>query len=399
MGKRVTNSHLMFIQIDEASRVIPLPSEQPLFLDVPTTSDVMDSIKPKSPHVFRGFSLHHIFYIEEGISWTQVAFPCLCGDTQSHLLNFQKQLLIPELQELPMMSATLAVTNDKHWNVINDPIYPACLESIKRRHKSSPAPWAGEPAKELGTGGGSPSPMRAPSLATSWIPLYIPVLSESEVMKHVQEMLDQVYDLRLKTVQEMGFIREVDRALAKSLMSEFTRRQLVVRDDLNTSLLAMHADLEVTTDELIRDLDTATQNSTDLPSRNPAVRVALHRFKELVKLKLALPLAHVDAAHEDMGRFLQNRLEELHSQSSTRNLVDSLSERIAAHQSRVCQVLCREPLKHLNIILPVIMGMAADQPVKGNFFSVILEGLLGRLGIDPFREMNPPTSSREGAAQ
>ena len=212
-------------------------------------------------------------------------------------------------------------------------------------------------------------------------------------------MLDQVYDLRLKTVQEMGFIREVDRALAKSLMSEFTRLQLVVGDDLNTSLLAMHADLEVTADELIRDLDIATQNSTDLPSKNPVVGVALHRFKELVKLKLALPLAHVDAACEDMERFLRNHLEELRSQSSTRNLIDSLSERTAAHQSRVRQVLCGEPLKHLNIILQVIMGMATDQPVEGNFFSGILEGLLRRLGITPFGETNPPTSSREGAAQ
>ena len=35
----------------------------------------------------------------------------------------------------------------------------------------------------------------------------------------------------------------------------------------------MHADLEVTTDELIRDLDIVAQNSTDLPSKNPSVGV------------------------------------------------------------------------------------------------------------------------------
>ena len=69
----------------------------------------------------------------------------------------------------------------------------------------------------------------------------------------------------------MGFIREVDRALAKAIMSEFVRLQLIVGDDLNTSLWAMHADLEATTSELIRDLDIATQNSIELPSKNPAV--------------------------------------------------------------------------------------------------------------------------------
>ena len=44
--KRITEPCLMFVGINEASKVIPLPYVQPLFLDVPTTSDVMDSKKP-----------------------------------------------------------------------------------------------------------------------------------------------------------------------------------------------------------------------------------------------------------------------------------------------------------------------------------------------------------------
>ena len=78
-------------------------------------------------------------------------------------------------------------------------------------------------------------------------------------------------------------------------MSEFVRLQLIVGDDLNTSLWAMHADLEATSDELMRDLDLAAQHLTDLPSENPAIRAALHRFKEMVKLKLALPLAILES--------------------------------------------------------------------------------------------------------
>ena len=179
----------------------------------------------------------------------------------------------------------------------------------------------------------------------------------------------------------MGFIREVDRALAKSIMSEFIRLQLVVGEDLNTSLWAMHADLEATTDELIRGMDIAAQNSTDLPSENPSVRVALHRFKELVKLKLTLPLAQVDAACEDMDRLLQHCLEELCSQADMRNLIESLYQRVAAHQSRVHQIVYSEPLKYAEVAQQVLMGMAADQPVESNFFPSILEGLLGRLTI------------------
>ena len=233
--------------------------------------------------------------------------------------------------------------------------------------------WEPESCKKPGTGGGSPTHAMIPPSATSLKPPPTPVLSDHEVMELVHDTLDQVYALCLETLQEMGFIRELDRALAKSLMSEFIRLQLIVGDDLNTSLWAMHADLEATTDELIRDLDIAAQNSTELPSENPAVRVALHRFRELIKLKLALPLAQVDAAREDMNRFLQHRLEELRSQVDMRNLIESLSQRVAAHQSRVHQIMYSEPLKHVEVALQVLMGMAVDQPVESNFFSGILE--------------------------
>ena len=381
----------MFVQINEASKVIPLPYVQPLFLDVPTTSDVMDSNKPKSPHAFRAFRLHRVIYMEGSTLTTQVAFPHLGGKTESHLLNFQKQQLIPELCELPLLSVALAVADDEHWNIANDPIYPACLAEFRKRHGN-------KFVKMSGTGGGSPTLAMTPPSVTSPKPPPTPILGDHEVMELVRDTLDQVYALHLETLQEMGFIREVDRALAKSIMSEFIRLQLIVGEDLNTSLWAMHADLEATTDELIRDLDIAVQNSTDLSSENPSVRVVLHRFKELVKLKLTLLLAQVDAACEDMDRFLQNRLEELCSQADMRNLIESLSQRVAAHQSRVCQIVYIEPLKHAEVTQRVLMGMAADQPMESNFFPGILEGLLGRLGIAAPGEKNPPTSSKEGAA-
>ena len=72
----------------------------------------------------------------------------------------------------------------------------------------------------------------------------------------------------------MGFVQETDRALARALMSEFVRLQLIVGEDLNTSLQAMHAEMEATTSELLRDLDIASRNAMEVPSANPSVRVA-----------------------------------------------------------------------------------------------------------------------------
>ena len=160
--KRITNSHLMFVRINEASKVIPLPAVQPLFLDVPTSSDVTDSNKPKSPHAFRDFRLHKVIYMKRSTPTTQVAFPHLHGKTMSHLLNFQKQLLIPELREHSLFSVALAVVDDGHWTIANDPIYPACLAEFKKRHEAS---QANKPVEKPGTGGEESHTCHNPSLS------------------------------------------------------------------------------------------------------------------------------------------------------------------------------------------------------------------------------------------
>ena len=167
---------------------------------------------------------------------------------------------------------------------------------FRRRHESSQDPQANKSAEGSGTGGGSPTGAMTPLSTTSSQPLLTPTLGAHEIREIVRETLDQVHALHLEALQEMGFIWEVDRALAKSLMAEFIRLQLIVGDSINTSLRAMHADLEATAADLVRDVDIAAQNSTALPSENPAIGAALHRFTGLVKLKLALPLAQVDTA-------------------------------------------------------------------------------------------------------
>ena len=72
-----------------------------------------------------------------------------------------------------------------------------------------------------------------------------------------------------------------------------------------------------------------------------------------------------------------------------------LSSRITDHRCRVCQVLCSEPLRYAEVAPLVLVRMAADQPLKNNFFPGLLEGLLGRIAAPG--ESKPPTSSQEGA--
>ena len=132
-------------------------------------------------------------------------------------------------------------------------------------------------------------------------------------------------------------------------MSEFVRLQLIVGEDLNTSLRTMHAEMETTTSELLRDLEIASCNAMEVPSANPSVRVALDRFNQLVKMKLVLLLTQLDAACKDIERFLHYRLSQLHAQTELRSLLGNLTERMAAYQCRVCQIMQSEALKNIEV--------------------------------------------------
>ena len=209
--------------------------------------------------------------------------------------------------------------------------------------------------------------------------------------------MDQVHNLHLQMVQEMGFIREINQAFSKSLMVEFLRLKVIIGDDLSETLRTWQAGMEAATDKFLRDLDAATQTSTTLPSKNAAVGVALRQFQEATQLRLALPLTRLDEAREEMEKFIHSHLEELRSQQETKNLIGELSSRITDHRGRVRRLLRSEPLRHPEVVPLILVGMAADRPLESNFFPGLLEGLLGSLGIAAPGEGNPPMSSWEGA--
>ena len=100
-----------------------------------------------------------------------------------------------------------------------------------------------------------------------------------------------------------------------------------------------------------------------------------------------------------MHEFIQSRLRELRSQQETKNLIGELSSRITDHRGRVHQLLRSEPLRHPEVVLLVLVGLAADKPLESNFFPGLLEALLGSLGIAASGEGNPPISSHEGAGR
>ena len=304
VSNRTTNALIIFVQIQESSQVIPLPGVPTLFLDVKTTEDITDSNEPRPPQDFRGFRLHRVIYIGASQPVGQVALPRLQGKTVSHRAPTQKQVLTPELKEAPQLTVALSAADANHWNIVNDPIFPSCLDEFKARYEASQASGAAKLTRRPSSHGESSTPTSELPLAAWPQPLSTPTLEWWEVDEKVAEVMGQVHNLHLDTVQEMGFIWAINQALAKSLMVEFLRLKLITGDDLSTTLQTWQANMEATTEEFLRDVDSATQTSTALPSKNAAVEAALHKYREVAKLRLAIPLTQLDTAREEMEKFI-----------------------------------------------------------------------------------------------
>ena len=57
-----------------------------------------------------------------------------------------------------------------------------------------------------------------------------------------RSILDQAHALQLQSMEDLERIRELDRMLAGALMAEFSRVQLIVREDVGKSLVALRSD-------------------------------------------------------------------------------------------------------------------------------------------------------------
>ena len=149
--------------------MIPLPRVPTLFLDVKTAEDITDSKDPQPPQDFRGFKLHQVVYTGVSPPIEQVALPRLQGETVCHWAPRQKQVLTPELEETPQLTVALSTANANHWNIVNDPIFPSCLDAFKVRHEASLASEAATLTRRSSSGGEfHPSPGASPhNLATT----------------------------------------------------------------------------------------------------------------------------------------------------------------------------------------------------------------------------------------
>ena len=102
----------------------------------------------------------------------------------------------------------------------------------------------------------------------------------------------------------MGGVRELEQAAVHTLMAEFTRLQLILGEDLTKSLSALCSELEASSEVLSSDLlSDLNLHSGDLAF--PWVRELIQKHHQSISMKVNLPLMELEAARENLGRFLQ----------------------------------------------------------------------------------------------
>ena len=146
-------------------------------------------------------------------------------------------------------------------------------------------------------------------------------------------ILKHIHAIRLKTIHNMGGVRELEQTIVCTLMAEFARLQLILGKDLTKSLSALHSEMK-TTQALSSDLLSVL----NLHSGDPAflwVKELIQKHQQSVSMKVNLPLMELEAAREDLGGFLQRCLSKLSSHSRSREVIKELSQTISTQANEI----------------------------------------------------------------
>ena len=314
--------------------------QHPILLDVASRGALAKTDEPLAPLQFRGFRLHTVWTLQAGEDLVRhVAFPHFLGEADSPMLEYELERIPQELTQSPKMVVNLKPPSNNHWNTASDLVLPLIQGTLQQWREAKQAALH----QEERSGGAEASPTEVSASRKSLqveaegsreAPPGGSVLPRQHVIETTQEILERVHTLRLQTAHEMGSVRELDQTLARALMAEFTRLQLVIGQDLTKSLIALQINLETSSEAFLSDVaKTLNLHPTDPASHR--LKAILQGFQQATSLRVNLPLMELQVAWEDMEGFLQCHLQEISSQAETRELVEGLTRKMSVHASRV----------------------------------------------------------------
>ena len=300
--------------------------------------------KPMAPLSFRGFRLHTVWNrLPGGDSVHQVTFPHLLGEATAPMLEYKEEKFPQSLLQGPKMAINLGPPSSYHWNIDTDLILPLTIDKYKQRHE---AKWAeqdpeGESAGTEVSPKEAPAPRKAPQVVAGGgkaASLTETTHQGERALETVLGILKCIHALRLRALHDVGGMRELEQAAVHTLMAEFVRLQLILGEDLTKSLSALCSELETSSEALSSDLFSVLNlHSGDLAFLR--VKELIQKYHQSISMKVNLPLIELEAAREDLGRFLQGRLHKLSFDPRSQEVVKELSQTLSSYAHRVQEAI------------------------------------------------------------
>ena len=379
---RLVGTRLMFIHASEASEFLPVAEEHPVLLDVCDT-EVLGNIETCVPPLsLRGFKLHTVWILPpEGDRVRNIVSPRFEGGLASNLILYDEETVPPELGPQPPMRISLCASSQDHWTIALDTVFPSTLEEhrrIREQAASQPTEAGALPSSSSSTGDGGTE--AAPT--------------KERTLQMANSILDQVHALRLRSMRDLGRIRDLDRTLARTLMAEFSRVQLIVQEDMRQGLRALRNDLLASSTAFLADV----RRIVDIPMAALGQPYSKPPREVPVAGRTEIRLATGRDGCGSRGRndLLNARLQELSSETKLPDRIEETANLMDLHNTRVRELARNPDLNLSEVYSRVNVGLLAWQPIEANLFPGILEGLAGSLGLSPAGMINPPRSGQEG---
>ena len=103
----------------------------------------------------------------------------------------------------------------------------------------------------------APTPGESPQIEAGGSGKALPIKTaphREQVLETTHEILAHVHALHLQTMHEMGSMWDLDRTLARTLIAESARLQLIIGEDFTKRLIALRTDLEASCEVLLSDI-------------------------------------------------------------------------------------------------------------------------------------------------
>ena len=341
---RLDSSRFILVPISETREVMPATQPHPVFLDVAGKEVVKKTGEPLAPLWFWGFRLHTVWSRPPGEEPVhQIAFPRLQGKVTAPMLEYEPERFLQSMQQGPKMAIPLRPPSSGHWNIESDLILTIMMDTNRQWLEAKRA--AQDPGRESVGAEVSPRETAVPEGAPPAIASSSKAASPSETthqgekdLETVLGAVEHIHALRLQVIHDMGSMREIKQAAIHTLMVEFARLHAILCEDLTKSLSALSSELETSSKALLADI----LNVLNLRPGNPGfshVRELIQKYHQSVSMKINLPLIELEAAKEDLNRFLEECLHELGSNPKAQEVLEEITQRLMSYNRKVRETI------------------------------------------------------------